>query len=303
VTRPLVSIVTTSYEHAPYLEEALRSVLEQDYPRLEYLVIDDGSSDESPEIVRRYGDRLDWWSVQENRGQVAALNTAFARARGDILNFVNSDDTLLPGAVSRVVEVFEREPGLVAVYGDVYLTNERSERVEYGIAGTWDMARMAKTVYTPHQPSTFWSRRAWELAGPFNERAWSLFDVEFNLRAGLLGEVRYLRTPLATFRLHPESKSLSRHGRMAEECMRFSEEFFKPPALPPALRPYARAARATLYRRAALHYQADGHLALARRLFLRSLLLSRYGLTSKQLRRLARTLAPELGVRRLRTPS
>jgi hypothetical protein len=165
------------------------------------------------------------------------------------------------------------------------------------------MARMAKTVYTPHQPSTFWSRRAWEAAGPFNEGAWALFDVEFNLRAGLLGEVRYLRVPLATFRLHPESKSLSRHRRMADECLRFSTEFFESPDLSPELRPYARAARATLYRRAALHYQADGDLVRARRLFLRSLLLSRYGLTAKQLRRLARTLVPERVVRRLRKRS
>jgi glycosyltransferase involved in cell wall biosynthesis len=303
MTRPLVSIVTTSYEHAPYLEETLRSVLEQDYPRIEYLVVDDGSTDASPEIVRRYADRLAWWACQENEGQVAALNRAFSHATGDLLGFVNSDDTLLPGAISQVAEAFAREPDLVAVYGDVYLTNERSERLEYGVAGPWDMARMAKTVYTPHQPSTFWSRRAWEAAGPFNERAWALFDVEFNLRAGLLGEVRYLRVPLATFRLHPESKSLSRHRRMAEECLRFSKEFFESPDLPPQLRPYARAARATLYRRAALHHQADGDLAQARRLFLGSLVLSRYGLTTKQLRRLARTLVPERVVRRPRKRS
>jgi glycosyltransferase involved in cell wall biosynthesis len=289
---PLVSIVTPSYNQAAFLEETIRSVLEQEYEPLEYLIIDDGSTDESVEIIRRYSDRLTWWRAQENRGQVAALNAVFAQTRGDVLNFVNSDDTLLPGAVSRVVEAFEREPELVAVYGDVYLTNERSERTEYGVAGTWDMARMARTVYTPHQPSTFWSRRAWEAVGPFNERAWSLFDVEFNLRVGLLGPVCYLRVPLATFRLHPESKSLSRHERMAAECLRFAEEFFGSPELPAELRPYARAAQATLYRRAALHYQAEGDVARARRLFLRSLLLSTRGLTRKQLRRLARTLAP-----------
>jgi glycosyltransferase involved in cell wall biosynthesis len=302
LNRPLVSIVTTSYNQAEFLEETIASVLAQDYQPLEYLVIDDGSTDASPDIIRRYVGRLTWWSVQENRGQVAALNAAFARARGDILNFVNSDDTLLPGSVSQVVDAFEREPGLVAVYGDVYLTNERSERVEYGVAGTWDMARMARTVYTPHQPSTFWSRRAWQAAGPFNERAWALFDVEFNLRVGLLGDVRYLPTPLATFRLHSESKSLSRHRKMAEECLRFSDEFFAGPGLAAELRPYARAARATLYRRAALHYQADREVARARRLFLRSLLLSTRGMTRKQLRRLARTLVPEPVARRIRRP-
>lgn len=303
MTRPLVSIVTTSYNQAPFLEETLRSVLEQDYQPLEYLVIDDGSTDGSDEIVRRYADSLAWWRIQENQGQVHALNTAFSEARGDILNFVNSDDTLLPGAASRVAGAFERNPSLVAVYGDVFLTNERSERVEYGAAGGWDLARMARTVYTPHQPSTFWSRRAWEAAGPFNERSWALFDVEFNLRTALLGPVQHIEEPLATFRLHPESKSLSRHRMMAEECLRFAAEFYCSTDLPAQLRPYARAGRASLLRRAALHLQADGQIARARRLFLRSLLLSPYGLTGKQARRLAMTLVPEPVARRRRIAS
>jgi hypothetical protein len=111
-----------------------------------------------------------------------------------------------------VVAEFERNPQLVAVYGDVFLTNERSELGEYGDAGDWNLPRMTRTAYTPYQPSTFWSRRAWEGAGPFNERSWALFDVEFDLRVALLGPVEHVREPLATFRLHPESKSLSRHG-------------------------------------------------------------------------------------------
>jgi glycosyltransferase involved in cell wall biosynthesis len=300
MTPPLVSIVTTSYNQASFLEETIRSVLDQDYEAIEYLVIDDGSTDGSDEIVRRYADRLAWSRIQENRGQVHALNTAFSAARGDILNFVNSDDTLLPQAIARVVRAFERNPSLVVVYGDVFLTNERSERVEYGAAGDWDLARMARTVYTPHQPSTFWSRRAWEAAGPFNERSWALFDVEFNLRTALLGPAHHIEEPLATFRLHPESKSLSRHRAMAVECLRFADEFYGSPDLPSLLRPYARAGRASLLRRAALHLQAEGQIGRSRRLFLRSLLLSRYGLTRKQLQRLARTCVPERLARRRR---
>jgi glycosyltransferase involved in cell wall biosynthesis len=303
LSRRLVSIVTTSYNQGRFLEETIRSVLDQDYEPLEYIVIDDGSSDDSIEIIQRYAGRLSWWQAQENQGQVKTLNAAFARASGDVLNFVNSDDSLLPGAVSRVVGAFELNPSLVAVYGDVFLTNERSERLEYGPAGDWDLARMARSVYTPHQPSTFWSRRAWEAAGPFNERSWSLFDVEFNLRTALLGPVEHLEEPLATFRLHPESKSLSRHRRMADECLRFANEFYGSPDLPAPLRPYAREGRATLFRRAALHLQADGQISHARRLFLRSLVLSRYGLTRQQARRLATTLVPATLVRRRRAGS
>jgi len=302
VSRPLVSIVTTSYNHEAFLEETIESVLAQDYPHIEYLVIDDGSTDGSVEIIRRYADRLTWWATQENRGQTAALNAAFDRAGGDVLNFVNSDDTLLPGAVSKVVEAFESDSTLVAVYGGVFLTNEQSERVEYDGGLDWDVARMATIAYTPHQPATFWSRRAWEHAGPFNERAWSLFDVEFNLRVATIGPARHISEPLATFRLHPESKTMSRHAAMAEECLRCAEEFYGSPSLPPQLRPYARAGRANLYRRAALNYQADREIGRARNLFLRSLLMSTRGLNRKQLIRLSKTLVPAVAVRRRRGP-
>jgi len=291
VQRPLVSIVTTSYNQAEFLEETMLSVLDQDYEAIEYLVIDDGSTDASPDIIRRYGDQLAWWKIQGNAGQVAALNEAFAHARGDILNFVNSDDTLLPGAVARIVHEFERRPEVVAVYGDVYLTNERSERIQHGEAGDWNVAAMARRAYIPFQPAIFWSRAAWEQAGPFNTSSWALFDVEFGLRAALIGPAHRVHAPVATFRLHPESKSMSRHLIMAEECVRFAEDFYGA-AIPDALRPYARTGRANLYRRAALHFQAAGEIPQARRLFGRSLLLSFRGLQGKQLKRLARTIPP-----------
>ena len=292
MSRPLVSVVTTSYNQARYLEETIRSVLEQDYEPIEYLVVDDGSTDGSVEIIRRYADRLAWWTAQENAGQAAALNRGFERARGSVLAFLSSDDTLLPGAVSKVVAAFGRDPELLMVYGDVLITDERSRVVERHASGEWDLARMARTVYTVHQPTSFWTRRAWELAGSFDERSWGLFDIEFGLRLAAVGRGLHLHEPLATFRLHPGSKQMSRHVRMGEECLRFARDFFESPDLPEPLRPYARAARATLHRRAALNFHAAGERGRARQAFLRSLALSPRGLTPKQARRLVRTLVP-----------
>jgi hypothetical protein len=148
-------------------------------------------------------------------------------------------------------------------------------------------------VHTVHQPASFWTRRAWELAGPFDERSWGLFDVELGLRVAAAGRGLHLHEPLATFRLHPESKQMSRHVRMAEECLRFARDFFESPDLPEPLRPHARAARATLHRRAALNFDAAGERGRARQAFLRSLALSPRGMTRKQGRRLVRTLVPE----------
>jgi glycosyltransferase involved in cell wall biosynthesis len=292
MSRPLVSVVTTSYNQARFLAETIESVLGQDYEPLEYLVVDDGSTDESIDVIRRYDDRLAWWTAQENAGQAAALNRGFARATGEVLSFLSSDDTLLPGAVSRVVRAFEAEPDLLMVYGDVLITDERSEVVEHHASGEWHLPTMARTVYTVHQPASFFTRRAWELAGPFDERSWGLFDVEFGLRLAAAGRALHLHEPLATFRLHPGSKQVSRHARMGGECLRFAREFFESPELPEPLRPYARDARATLHRRAALNFAAAGESGRARRAFLRSLLLDPSGLTTKQGKRLARTLGP-----------
>src|SRR5207302_1204174 len=116
---------------AAFREETMRSVLEQDYEPIEYVVVDDGSTDGSPEIIRRYGDRLAWWTRQENAGQVAALNRGFTRTSGAYMGYLNSDDTLLPGAVSRMVEELERDPELLLVYGDALYTDEASRRTGY----------------------------------------------------------------------------------------------------------------------------------------------------------------------------
>jgi len=124
MSAPLVTVVTPSYNQAAYLEDAIESVLAQDYPRIEYAVADGGSADGSVEILKRYEDRLAWWTSGPDGGQSAALNTAFARAQGEILGWLNSDDTLLPGAVSRVVAELERDPELALVYGDAEFVDE-----------------------------------------------------------------------------------------------------------------------------------------------------------------------------------
>jgi glycosyltransferase involved in cell wall biosynthesis len=298
MSSPLVSIVTSSYNQAPFLEETIRSVLEQDYEPIEYLVIDDGSTDGSAEIIRRSADRLRWWTVQENAGQAVTVNRGLARARGSILGFLSSDDLLLPGAVSKLVSALESDPSAVLAYGDAVYIDEHSARTAPLPAGDWDPVQYARTGRQPSpQPASLFTRRGWELAGPLNERAWALFDSELYLRLGAVGRMVRIHETVAAFRLHPESKQLSHRERMGAECVRYADEFFGSDALPATLRPYARSARATFYRRGALAWYAAGDIPQARRLFLRSLVLSPRGMDRKQLTRLVRTLVPARVVR------
>src|SRR5438874_2370883 len=124
---PLVSIVTPSYNQAEFLEETIRSVFDQDYEPIEYLVLDGGSTDGSVEIIRRYADRIAWWRSEPDRGQVDALNAGFRHATGEILGWLCSDDTLLPGAVSCLVAELQSHPEALIAYGRAVWTNERSE--------------------------------------------------------------------------------------------------------------------------------------------------------------------------------
>jgi glycosyltransferase involved in cell wall biosynthesis len=116
---PLVSIITPSYQQAAFLEQTMKSVLEQDYPNIEYLVADGGSVDGSVEIIQRYADRLAWWVSEKDHGQGEAINKGFTRAKGKYIAWVNSDDFYMPGAIRSAVAELEAHPDVGMVFGDV----------------------------------------------------------------------------------------------------------------------------------------------------------------------------------------
>ena len=297
MTRPLVSIVTPSYNQAEYLEETIRSVLEQDYEPIEYVVVDGGSTDGSADVIRRYASRLAWWVTEPDRGQAHAINKGFARSQGELMGFLNSDDALVPGAVTRLVATLESQPEALVAFGDARFVDDRNGSTWVASPGRWGVQAMAaRAGGTIIQPSSLWRRRAWELAGPFDESYDFWFDVLFFLKVSCFGSAEYIPEPLAVYRIHSGSKTANATSLpQSEETLRLADEFARGD-VPELLRPHLRAARAGLLRRAAWGFYSSGELGRARAALVRSLPL-KLTMSRTTARLLARSLTPPAVVR------
>ena len=209
-----ISLITPCFNSAAYLEETIRSVLEQGVPELEYFVMDGGSTDGTVEIIRRYADRLAGWVSEKDGGQVDALNKGFARATGDIVGFINADDVLLPGALRAVLRAFTARPELELVYGEVeWIDGEgRHTGSHAGKISNLDEALDIYSVWWSQrqwvQPEVFYRRTLKERVGPFDERYNLAFDFDFWVRCFRANVVvEKLPEALVQFRVHPNQKS------------------------------------------------------------------------------------------------
>jgi glycosyltransferase involved in cell wall biosynthesis len=263
-----VTVVTPSYNQAAFLEEAIESVLAQDFAQIEYAIVDGGSTDGSVEIIRRYEGQLAWWVSESDAGQAAALNKAFGRARGDILGWVSSDDTLLPGAIARVVDELESDREALLVYGEALFVDGDGRALFPLAPRPFDVATMVSRCQNHVvQPGSLFRRQAFELAGPFVEDAHYLFDFEFVLRLATAGgKVKLIPDRLATYRVHTESKSGGGSLLKANDYIRFADRFLAGSGLPEA-----EEGRASAYLAAGDYFYDAGRYAEARRYLWRAL--------------------------------
>lgn len=215
-----VSIVTPSYNQAAFLEATMRSVLSQDYPDLEYILVDGGSTDGSLEIIRKYASQLAWWVSEPDRGQTDALNKGFARASGDILAWLNSDDTYEPGAVAEAVAYLQAHPEVGMVYGDANLIDEQGAQLGRFPARQTDYARLLQgSVHIPQQAS-FFRADLWRQVGPLDPSFYFAMDYDLWVRLAKISRLDYHPRLWANFRLHGQTKTLSSDDRCYPEMLR-----------------------------------------------------------------------------------
>jgi glycosyltransferase involved in cell wall biosynthesis len=230
---PKLSVITPSYNQGRYIERAIRSVLDQDYPNLEFVIVDGGSSDETVEVIRRYEDRLAWWVSEPDNGQADAINKGLERTSGEIVGYLCTDDYYLPGAFEAAVGALERSGAswVAGASGDVI---EGDPPVELGVWQPRPPAASEGPLRGRHwwllapwhvpQPSAFWRRELFERFGQFLEVR-NGFDAEFMMRLAIGGEQPELLTDevLAVRFGHPDQKSRERRD-MRTSLRRFGED-------------------------------------------------------------------------------
>jgi glycosyltransferase involved in cell wall biosynthesis len=218
--QPLVSIVTPSFNQAPYLEATIRSVLGQDYARIEYILVDGGSTDGSVDVIKRHADKLAWWVSEKDRGQTDAINKGFARASGDILAWLNSDDTYQPGAISAAVKFLQAHPQIGMVYGDANFIDDAGSVIGRFPAAQTDYNLLRQGYVHIPQQAAFWRADLWKQVAPLDPTFYFAMDYDLWVRLARISTLKYTPQVWANFRLHAGGKTIAADDRCWPEMLR-----------------------------------------------------------------------------------
>ena len=226
---PRITIVTPSFNQGKYLEQTIRSVLEQGYPNLEYIVIDGGSTDGSVDIIRRYANQLSYWHSAFDGGQADAIAQGFEMATGEIQGWLNSDDILLPNCLSTVARKFPEKGSGVALAGGLILIDEASCPISAGLpAGRRSWRDMLIFGHGVGQMSTFWSKKAFDNAGGVDKSLHYAFDYDLFIKLRRMGEFKIVNNYFAGFRRHPTQKGKTMRGFAISEAQLIRERYGQP---------------------------------------------------------------------------
>jgi len=216
--KPLVSIVTPSFNQAEFLENTIKSVLEQDYPNIEYFVMDGGSNDGSVEIIKKYNDKITYWVSEKDKGQSDAINKGWKLSKGSILCYLNSDDFLAPGAISKVVKYFNLNRDAAIIHGDCIFIDTQNKQLGAGKGASTSYKQLLINGQYRYifQPSSFYNSELVKKAGYIDESLHLSMDYDLLVKLSKLSYSVYIPENLSFFRLHKNTKSSTlaeRHWR------------------------------------------------------------------------------------------
>ncbi len=219
-SEPLVSIVTPSRNQGRFLEATIQSVLSQDYPRIEYIIVDGGSTDGSVDVIRNHAPQLSWWVSEPDDGQTDAINKGFSHAHGEILAWLNSDDTYEPGAVTAGVRALQACADCGMIYGGAHYIDERGRIVGTFPAAQTDYIRLRQGYVHIPQQAAFFRASLWKTLGPLDTSFYFAMDYDLWLRIAGRTQVKYIPQIWANFRLHTAAKTIAADDRCWPEMLR-----------------------------------------------------------------------------------
>jgi glycosyltransferase involved in cell wall biosynthesis len=268
----LVSIVTPSFNQASYLEQTIQSVLNQDHADIEYLVIDGGSTDGSVDIIKKYASRLAYWVSEKDSGQADAINKGMARAKGDIVAWLNSDDYYLPGTVAAAVKAFDAHPDAVLVYADMLAVDQNGQTfntLRYRQLTVEDLL----SFQIIGQPAVFMRRAAFEKAGGLDTSFHFLLDHHLWIRIAAQGHILHIPQTWAAARYHAKAKNRAKASEFGREAFRILNWAKSQPNLASILSPISHRATASAHRVDARYLLDGGHPAASLAAWTRALFI------------------------------
>lgn len=222
MNQPLISVITPSYNQAQFLEKTIQSVLSQDYPAIEFIIIDGGSNDGSQDIIQKYDQKLAFWLSEKDRGQAEAVNKGLAKATGKYIGWLNSDDLYLPGTISKAVKLLEVNPNAGLVFGDVQAINETGQITNIMHYGNWTVKDLIQFRIIG-QPGVFMRKEIVVNCGGLDDSYHFLLDHHLWLRMGLEASMVYSSQIWSAARFHASAKNISQAASFGEEAYRLVE--------------------------------------------------------------------------------
>jgi len=256
MSNPLVSIITPSYNQAEFLENTIQSVFAQDYPAIEYLIVDGGSTDGSVDIIRKFQSDLAWWVSEADEGQASAINKGMAKAKGEIVAWLNSDDLYLPGAVGEAVASFNRNPQAPMVFGNAITIDAEGFPLKELIFPDWKLEDLIGFRIIC-QPAVFMQRTVYQQVHGLDLNYHFMLDYQLWIRIASLGPIQHEDSFWAAARHHGAAKNVSQAAAFGRETLEVLEWMQHQDDLGPMAKNKKRKVRAGAYRLNA-RYLLDG---------------------------------------------
>jgi len=228
VKHPLVSVITPSFNQGKFIKETILSVFSQNYDNIEYIIMDGGSTDNTLNVIRKFGKKLKCIS-EPDYGQADAVNKGFLLAKGEILGWLNSDDTLNPGALDRIVKQFTKDPHLIMVYSDANFIDKDGNVIGEYPTEDFSLNRMADNCFLC-QPTVFIKAEVFKEIGMFDIHLHTCMDYDYWIRIGKhfsVDRISYMKGIYnANSRMHNENKTISSRKKVYMESMKIQKKYF-----------------------------------------------------------------------------